>query len=126
MNKRVWVQVDEADRAIRIFKNKKRAFEDSLISDFVEQMDYSKAMSQIRRQVFESQNGECAKCPSIITRQGFHLHERLPRGEFDSDGRSGEVSLSNSCGLCANCHIGPGGEHSDRLPRFGAARLELL
>lgn len=37
--------------------------------------------------------------------------------ELVSKGKGGEVSLENSIGLCADCHLNTA--HGNRRPRFG-------
>ena len=107
----VWVQCDEfTGWATRIFKNQKSAL--SAVENFVQQMDRALAVSQIRRQVFDRQEGVCINCPTMLTFSSGHLHEKIHRGQ------GGEISLANSEMLCADCHIGPRGEHSDRAPKF--------
>lgn len=110
----VWVEID-CGACSRIFKNKKRAFE---TIDKPILMEEGLAKHQIRRQIFERQDGICVKCGAILTKQTMHMDEKLARGEFDEDGHSGEISLENSWGLCSPCHIGPRGEHGDRQVKF--------
>ncbi len=116
MNRFAWVEIDVfTGLATRVFRNRKIAFESMESPKCIER---ALAVSQIRRQVFDRQDGLCIKCGDIVTRASMHLDEILARGEFDDDGRSGEVSLENSQALCANCHIGSRGEHGDRRPQF--------
>lgn len=112
----VYVQLDEfTGLCVRVFRNRKRAYEEI---DSPKCIEKALAVSQIRRQVFDRQDGLCLKCGEIITRASMHMDEILARGDFDADGHSGEVSLSNCQGLCSACHIGPRGEHSNRKPMF--------
>lgn len=108
----VWVEaiqnpIDGSPIAVRIFRNHKQAQE---VECYVE-MPRRLAISQIRDAIRTRQNSVCARCPNLIT-QSFHMHEKVSRG------RGGEISLDNSEGLCADCHIGPRGAHSNRLPQF--------
>jgi 5-methylcytosine-specific restriction endonuclease McrA len=109
----VWVQCDEfTGWATRIFKNQKAAL--SNVENFVQQMDRALAVSQIRRQIFQRQEGVCINCPEMITWNSMHMHEKISRGD------GGDISLENSEGLCAACHIlGPRSIHGkERSPQF--------
>jgi 5-methylcytosine-specific restriction endonuclease McrA len=108
-----WVQVDEfTGWATRIFKNQKAALTN--VENFVQQMDRALAVSQIRRQIFDRQEGVCINCPTMLTFSSGHLHEKIHRGQ------GGEISLENSEMLCADCHIlGPRSIHGkERSPQF--------
>src|SRR5579885_229872 len=112
----VWAQVDSfTGLAVRIFKTHMAAVSSGAS---IKSMDRGLAVSQIRRQVFTRQDGLCLKCGAIITRMTMHMDEILARGEFDENGKSGEISLENCQGLCSPCHIGPRGEHGNRRPQF--------
>ena len=97
----VWAAVDpDTLLAIRIFKNHKAMVE---AMPYVEdgptqKMDRGLAVSQIRRQIWNRQEGLCARCPQIITFLTSQMHEKIHRGE------GGEISLENSELLCAKCH----------------------
>lgn len=75
-------------------------------------MDKAQAVGAIRHEIFERQHRECIRCGTPITEAQMHLHERKTRGQ------GGEISLDNSEGLCADCHIGRSGEHGNRRPQF--------
>ena len=108
----VWAEIDEfTGHAVRIFKNRKIAFETISAPKLISK---ALAVSQIRRQIFNRQEGVCVNCPEMFTYSSMHLHEKIHRGE------GGEISLENSEGLCAACHIlGPRSEHGkDRSPQF--------
>lgn len=110
-----WVLTDNfSGLATRIFRNR-RAMQDFFSESndaSVIFMDRGLAVSQIRRQVFQRQEGRCVRCPNLVTYSGAHLHERIFRGE------GGEISLDNSEILCADCHIGERGVHGNRRPQF--------
>lgn len=103
-----WVQLDEFSAlAVRIFKNRKLAFESIESPKCIER---ALAISQIRRQIFARQDGVCLSCPEILTYSSMHMHEEIHRGQ------GGEISLDNSVGLCYNCHINIA--HGNRRPQF--------
>lgn len=112
-SKLIWAELNYDGYAIRIFKNRKAMvmalpyFEDGP----AKQMDRREAVSQIRHQIFVNQGGQCKYCPTRFSEAQMHMHEKIHRG------KGGEISLENSVGLCAACHIGPSGEHSDRQVR---------
>ena len=74
--------------------------------------------AEIRRAVYDRQHGECLWCSKFVTFQQAHLHEKLHRGH------GGKISLDNSIILCSNCHIGPKGDHGNRLPKFSKKMLD--
>lgn len=104
----IWAQTDEfTGLAIRIFRTRKAAFE---AADKPVCIEKALAVSQVRRQVFNRQEGVCLRCPNIILWTTGHLHENISRGQ------GGEVSLENCEMLCADCHLN--GAHGDRRPQF--------
>lgn len=107
----VFVEVDlDTELPIRILKTNKQAYE--LPPEKVRMMARSVAVKYIRDQVVErarkDKNILCEFCGLIITEDTGHMHEVLSRG------KGGEVSLENSRFICAQCHLGPDGEHGDR------------
>jgi len=76
-------------------------------------MEKAEAVRSIRNDIWFRQNGECIGCGEIITRAGFHMHERVHRG------RGGLVSLDNGVGLCYDCHLGKRSVHPEKQLRFG-------
>ena len=113
MSKQVWVEVDEVGNPIRIFYSQRRAIQVGVEGKKVELFDRSVAVSVIRDIIWDRTGGDCTWCGNPITKASLHMHEVLPRGE------GGEISLDNSVGICADCHIGPQGAHGNRRPRFG-------
>lgn len=113
MKKTVWCEVGPDRQAIRIFRGTKDVLAKVAVTDWatVVNMLYTVAVEQIRDQVYERSRGNCERCGNIITKN-FHMHEKIHRGQ------GGEISVSNCEALCADCHIGPEGEHGDRRPRF--------
>jgi 5-methylcytosine-specific restriction endonuclease McrA len=73
-------------------------------------------VSEIRRLVYDRQDGYCLWCGKFVTWRQAHLHEKVTRGE------GGKISLDNSIILCSNCHIGPKGAHGNRRPQFRGAK----
>lgn len=117
--KLAWVQIDpDTQLAVRIFKNRKSmvngtVFEATLYGSSVfKLMDRGLAVSQIRRQVWNRQEGLCARCPETIRWNSMHMHEVVPKGQ------GGEVSLQNCEGLCYACHLGPSGAHPEKQVMF--------
>lgn len=109
--KTVWVELGLDGRAIRIFRNKKSAYSAyETPGPSIAKLDRSQAVREIRRQIYDRQQGRCLYCPTLLSWAGMHLHEKQHRGQ------GGEISLANSAGLCYNCHIN--GEHGDRKPNF--------
>lgn len=108
---RVFVELDESNNIIRIFKNQGLACA-SEAYDRGKVFEYPRkeAVEQIRRQVFERAKRRCEKCGEICT-WNFHMDERIAKGN------GGEVSLANCWCLCAPCHVGDNGysEHSNRF-----------
>lgn len=79
-------------------------------------LDKREVVGAIRRQILERQHHECLRCGALISEESMHMHEKIHRG------RGGEISLENSVGLCADCHIGRSGEHGSRRPQFTRRR----
>ncbi len=73
------------------------------------------AVENVRRQVFETSGGECRNCGKPINWR-FHLHEVIPKG------KNGEVSITNSIAICAQCHLQT--EHGDRAPQWSKNDVE--
>lgn len=69
-----------------------------------------KSKKSIRVQIFERQEGKCLDCGKQLTLQQMHCHEKVFRS------KGGKMSLSNSVGLCYDCHIN--GRHKNRRPRW--------
>ena len=110
MRGRVFVEVDDKG-PVRIFRKPSAA---RLFDGQIAEWPRRDAVQFIRRRVFERANGRCEKCNKILTWNGMHLHEIVPRG------KGGEISLTNSEALCADCHIlSPDSEHAGRQVRFG-------
>jgi hypothetical protein len=116
MDKLVWVE-HKNTKIVRIFRNAKaiiaaKKYEDDFLSgDQLGQVPRNYAIREIRRQIYDRQEGRCLYCPKLITWAGGHMHEKVPRG------KGGEISLENSVMLCADCHLNQ--EHGNRKPRFG-------
>jgi 5-methylcytosine-specific restriction endonuclease McrA len=117
MRKPHWCEVHDG-KVTRIFKNRKRACQSHVDEEFIRLVVYAVAVEQVRDEVFRHSEGHCQKCGNRITHVTMHMDERIARGEFDGRGWSGEISLDNSWALCHDCHLGPGGEHWNRRPRF--------
>ncbi len=109
---KVWVQLGENGLAAKIFSHQKEMFFECPSDAKAIEMERALAVRQIRVQIWDRQDGTCIRCPKLVTWNGAHLHE------LESRGRGGNISLENSEILCADCHIGPQGAHSNRLPKF--------
>ena len=106
-SKIVKVETDESGTPIRIFRNDLEWVRcpDSRLK----YMTKAEAVGSIRGQIWRRTGGECEFCGAWITENTMHLHEQLPKG------RGGEVSLANSVGICADCHVvGPNSAHGNR------------
>lgn len=111
MANRVLCEIDpQSKKLIRILRHGGTAL--FLKPEQVVELPKVEAISQIRRQVFEISRGECRNCSRAIT-WNFHMHEQKPKG------RGGEVSVTNSVALCADCHLNQ--EHGDRKPQWSKA-----
>lgn len=73
---------------------------------------------EIRRAIYNQQDGHCLWCDKFVTWGQAHLHEKVARG------KGGQISLENSIILCADCHIGPKGAHGNRRPKFSKKVLD--
>ena len=123
MRKPVWVEKNRRGAIVRIFKNQRTAVE-ARVGKRDHELDvqpYAVAVASIRAQVFERARGICEACGVA---RATEMDERLPRGSFDKEGHSGQISLDNSRALCHGCHQGPKGHHGDRLPRLNWLTLE--
>ena len=109
---KVWVQLGDNGQAVRIFRTQKEMFFECPV-DCDASMERAIAVGQIRAQIWNRQNGVCAKCSTLLTKSGMHMHERKHRG------RGGEISLENSEGLCYQCHLGARGAHPEKQLMFG-------
>jgi 5-methylcytosine-specific restriction endonuclease McrA len=100
MAKTCWVEI-RGGKVVRIV-NRQVLFMDTTP---VEEYPRAEAVKQIRKQVFDRTKGACEWCSAPVTEDTMHMHEKL----FKSQG--GEVSIFNSVGICADCHIGKRGVH---------------
>jgi 5-methylcytosine-specific restriction endonuclease McrA len=82
-------------------------------------MPGEQTVEEIRRAIWERQNGTCIACPNLITWNGMHMHEKVPRS------KGGEISLGNSEGRCYQCHLGEFGAHKNRLPKFSKSSITV-
>lgn len=72
------------------------------------------AVKLLRKRVYDLSRGECRNCGAALSYpNGFHMHEQKPRGN------GGEMSIWNSCALCADCHLNQ--EHGNRKPMWTKA-----
>jgi hypothetical protein len=108
---KVWVQLGDDGLAVRIFSHQKEMFFECPAGREAE-MERALATRQIRVQIWDRQNGTCIRCPTILTWENGHLHERV----FRSQG--GNISLDNSEMLCFACHEGEFGAHKNRQLKF--------
>ena len=75
------------------------------------------AISAIRSQIWNRCAGNCEWCGKRITENGplvarMNMHEKIPKGS------GGEVSLTNSVGICYDCHFNSPKAHGDRKPQW--------
>lgn len=71
-------------------------------------------VGEIRRIVYDYQDGRCLWCDKFVTWKQAHMHEKVARG------KGGKISLDNSIILCSNCHLNVA--HGDRRLQFGGAK----
>lgn len=106
-NKLVFVELNEKGRVSRIFRKYPEKLRVPDPTEFVRkqitQMSKSKAVAEVRRQIFLRSKGNCELCAAIVTEQTGHMHEKV----FKS--HQGEVSLDNSIYVCPPCHRGEHG-----------------
>lgn len=102
MSEKVWVELVDGTpvRICRTFTGE------------VHLIDRRVAVGAIRHAVFVRSKGQCEWCNETITERGMHLHEQVSRGN------GGEISLSNSVGICADCHLNSKKGHGKRKPQF--------
>lgn len=84
----------------------------------VERSSRKLTILQIRAAVYERDQSACVACGELVTWQGMHLHERVPRS------KGGIISIENCETRCADCHLNV--SHGKRKPRFGRQKLEVL
>lgn len=112
---KAWAEIDcDSQLAIRIFKNHKLMVAAMPYAEdgCTRQMERSKAVKEIRKQIWEQQDEMCIDCLKYIRWDTMELHELLHRGEFKASEignslqieKSGEISMANSVGLCWSCH----------------------
>lgn len=109
MKGQAFVELSADEVPVRIFGSAFAAF---TFHGRVILMSKREAISAIRLQIWHRTHGVCDWCSKPISEQSMHMHEMIPRGE------GGEISLSNSVGICYDCHFGPAG-HGHRVTRFG-------
>lgn len=114
---KAWVKVDAFQAPIEIFKSQSEAIRAFMhnpedCSQNLVEMDRARAVVHIRSRVYARAKGRCEKCNETLTPNTAHMDEKVSRGE------GGNISLTNCWLLCSMCHIGPTGEHSNRLPDF--------
>jgi 5-methylcytosine-specific restriction endonuclease McrA len=68
--------------------------------------------AQVRRIVYDRQQGNCISCSKFVTWDQAHLHEKIFRS------RGGKVTPDNCEILCFECHEGKKGIHGKRRPQF--------
>jgi len=112
-NKSVFVELNEKGRVSRIFRKYpwelRKVSPTELVRKVIKQMSRTKAVAEVRRQIFLRSAGQCELCGALVTEDTGHMHEKI----FRSHG--GEISLANSIYVCPPCHRG---EHG--LGRRGA------
>lgn len=105
--KLVFVELNEKGRVSRIFRKypeKLRTPDPTeVVRKQITQMSKTKAVGEVRRQIFIRSNGQCELCGAIVTESTGHMHEKI----FKS--HQGEVSLDNSIYVCPPCHRGEHG-----------------
>jgi hypothetical protein len=113
-NKMVWVEVNDSNATVRIFRNRSAA--NAFGQERIAEQNRFEAVAEIRHQIFLRSKGFCELGGEPITEASGHLHEQIHRG------KGGEISLENSVFICYDCHLGPMGAHRDRRVRFGELR----
>jgi 5-methylcytosine-specific restriction endonuclease McrA len=109
---KAWVAVDAYAAPREVFKSHSAALRANPDGACIVEMDRMRAVVAIRSRVYARAKGHCEKCNEVLTPETAHMDEKVSRGE------GGNISLDNCWLLCSNCHVGPTGEHSNRLPDF--------
>jgi hypothetical protein len=116
----VWVELafEPPHLPVRIFRSSDDAmarYAEIKEDVFVQETFYEVAVEQIRHQIWERTQGLCEFCGAIITEKTMHMHEKQWRG------KGGEISLTNSFGVCYKCHEI---EHEERNPKWQKSPLK--
>lgn len=114
MNNMVWVELNDVNATVRIFRNHRAA--NAFGQEWIAEQNRSEAVAEIRRALWLRCHGECELCASVVTEQSGHMHEQIHRG------KGGEISLANSVFICTTCHKAA---HADRNPKFSKKRLTI-
>jgi 5-methylcytosine-specific restriction endonuclease McrA len=105
--KLVYVELNEKGRVSRIFRKYPEKLRIPDPTEFVRQqitqMSKTKAVAEVRHQIFIRSKGACEYCAGVITEQSGHMHEKVFRSHC------GEISLANSVFVCYPCHRGEHG-----------------
>jgi 5-methylcytosine-specific restriction endonuclease McrA len=114
MNNMVWVELNDVNATVRIFRNRRAAH--AFGKEWIAEQNRSEAVAEIRHQLWWRCKGECELCASPVTEQSGHMHEQVHRG------KGGEISRANSVFICPPCHQRA---HKDRNPRFTKKPLDI-
>jgi hypothetical protein len=113
---RCFVELDDSNNIIRIFKNQGLACA-SEAYDRGKVFEYPRkeAVESIRKQVMGRAKNLCERCGNRLTWRTGEMDERISRGS------GGEQSLVNCWWLCPGCHrLDESAEHGDR--RWGGQK----
>ena len=106
-NKLVFVELNEKGRVSRIFRKYPWKVRTPSPTEAphkpIKQMSKTKAVAEVRRQIFLRSKGACEFCATPVTEQTGHMHEKIFRSHC------GEISLENSVFVCPPCHRGEHG-----------------
>lgn len=105
--KLVYVELNDKGRVSQIFRkyptNLRLPSPTEISHKRLTQVSRTKAVTEVRHQIFVRSGGGCEYCGAAVTEQTGHMHEKV----FRSHG--GEISLANSVFICYTCHRGEHG-----------------
>lgn len=123
MNARNTCWIERIDgKIVRIFRGTHgEDWKAALAAGTLETCPKLDAVGAIRKQVWDRCGGRCEWCGSPVTQSGslykrMHAHEQVPKGS------GGEVSLTNTVGICYDCHFNRPEAHGNRRPQFSSGQ----
>jgi hypothetical protein len=107
-----------AGKIVRIFRGTHGGdWKAAMAAGTLETCPKKDAVGAIRSTIWKRCGGRCEWCGKPVTESGsrfrrMNMHEQVPKGS------GGEVSLTNSVGICYDCHFNSPEAHGDRKPQF--------
>ena len=113
----VWVERIEG-RIVRVFRSTHgEDWSRAMAAGTLQTCPKKDAVGAIRSQIWKRCAGRCEWCGSPVTESGslmrrMHMHELIPRG------KGGIIGLTESVGICYNCHFNDPAAHGGRKPQW--------